>query len=190
MPRRGRGQGHANAQHNLRLMRDKFVHSGVLFDLPQRAEHFAHADLPSCPERTKLAPELAPDNAERAGKRSDLGGLSLRRYSRKTGQNVTPSDGQGRRSHALPLHASRAPSRHQQSGDRSRPLGGRRESVLGVLALHDHRVLVSALFLAAHRLPRAHPGHAAADHPYRGDVRAVLRARARARALRLLARGA
>ena len=32
-------------------MRDKFVHSGVLFDLPQRAEHFAHADLPSCPER-------------------------------------------------------------------------------------------------------------------------------------------
>jgi hypothetical protein len=55
-------------------MRDKFVHSGVLFDLSQRAEHFAHADA-LLPREKKLAPELAPDNAERAGKRSDLGGF-------------------------------------------------------------------------------------------------------------------
>jgi beta-carotene hydroxylase len=61
-----------------------------------------------------LAPELAPDNAERAGKRSDLGGLSLRRYSRKTGQNVTPSDGQGRRSHALPLHADHRDTNNEE----------------------------------------------------------------------------
>ncbi len=57
-------------------------------------------------------------------------------------------------------------------------------------SLPHHRVLVSALFLAAHRLPCAHPRHAAADHPHRGHVCAPLWHRARAVGVRLLARGA
>src|SRR6476660_2090215 len=114
MPRRGRGQGHADAQHNLRLMRDKFVHSGVLFGSSTARGAFRSRRFALLPREKKLAPELAPDNAERAGKRSDLAGLSLRRYSQKTGQNVTPSDGQGRRSHALPLHADHRDTNNEE----------------------------------------------------------------------------
>src|SRR6476469_9898656 len=76
MPRRGRGQGHADAQHNLRLMRDKFVHSGVLFGSSTARGAFRSRRFALLPREKKLAPELAPDNAERAGKRSDLGGFA------------------------------------------------------------------------------------------------------------------